>query len=151
MELDQSSVHWYWFSAGIFLIALEAFVPGAVLLWFGVSALVTGFIALGTDLDLNAQMIIFSVLAVSCTVLFKVYQKRNPPSPEDDAASQLNHPGQHLVGRSLQLATAIQDGVGRVKVADSTWRCSGPDLPQGSEVRVVAVNGTTLLVEADDS
>lgn len=150
MELDQANVYWYWFSAGILLIALEAFIPGAVLLWFGVAALITGFISLGTDLSLDAQMIIFSVLAVSCTVVFKIYQKRNPPSPEDDAASQLNHPGQHLVGRTLQLATAIQDGVGRVKVADSTWRCTGPDLPQGSVVRVLAVNGTTLQVDATD-
>ena len=33
---------WHWWVAGLLLLALEAFAPGAVFLWMGVAALVTG-------------------------------------------------------------------------------------------------------------
>lgn len=149
MEWDSGNLHWYWLAAGILLIAAEAFIPGAVLLWFGVSALLTGVVSLTTDWSLNSQLIFFSIVAVSCTVAFKLWQKANPPPPpEDDAAAHLNHPGQNLIGRKLQLVTDLSDGVGRVKVADSSWRCRGPDLPQGSTVLVVGEEAGTLIVEA---
>ncbi len=151
MEFDHNSLHWYWFTAGVLLIALEAFVPGAVLLWFGVSALLTGAVSLGLNWSLDAQVMFFSVVAVSCTVVFKLWQKANPPPPpEDDAASHLNQAGQHLIGRSLELVTELRDGTGRVKVADSSWRCIGPDLPLGTIVTVVEVKSGTLVVEPRD-
>lgn len=149
MELDPANLHWYWFTAGVLLIAAEAFVPGAVLLWFGVSAILTGMISWGADWSLNAQLMFFSVMAISCTVAFKLWQKANPPPPpEEDAASHLNNPGENLIGRKLRLVTPIENGIGRVKVADSSWRCRGPELPQGSEVVVVSVEAGTLEVEA---
>lgn len=150
-ELSDANVHWYWFSAGILLIALEAFVPGAVLLWFGVAAMLTGGLSLLADLSLNSQMIFFSVVALSSTAVFKYWQHKRPPD-EDDAAELLNHPGQALIGRRLRLVTPLENGSGRVAVADSSWRCRGPDLPQGSTVTVTGVEGSTLVVEkAEDA
>jgi membrane protein implicated in regulation of membrane protease activity len=40
------------------------------------------------------------------------------------------------------------DGRGRVPVGDGWWLAEGPDLPAGSEIEVVAVDGTTLKVRA---
>lgn len=151
MTLDAADLHWYWFTAGVLLIALEAFVPGAVLLWFGVSALLTGLVSLGTNWDMNAQLMFFSVVAVSCTVVFKLWMKANPPPPpENDAASHLNQAGHNLIGRQLELVTELRDGTGRVKVADSSWRCIGPDMPKGTLVTVIAVESGSLVVEARD-
>ena len=43
---------WHWWVAGLLLLALEAFAPGAVFLWMGVAALVTGgVVALLPGLD----------------------------------------------------------------------------------------------------
>ncbi|MGJ8668476.1 MAG: NfeD family protein [Oceanococcus sp.] len=151
MEWDSANLHWYWLAAGVLLIAAEAFIPGAVLLWFGVSALLTGVVSLTSDWSMNSQLIFFSVVAVSCTVAFKMWQKANPPpSPDDDAASHLNQAGQDLLGRKLKLVTDLRDGNGRVKVADSSWRCTGPDLDEGSTVVVVKVHAGTLTVEPVD-
>ncbi len=151
MDLDLDSLHWYWFTAGVLLIALEALLPGAVVMWFGVAALLTGVLSLTTDIGVNGQLIFFSVMAVSCIAVFKYWQKRNPPQYDDEAASKLNQPGLDLIGRQFVLATEIKGGSGRVKVADSSWRCTGPDLPQGSEVRVTGVQSGTLVVEAAES
>jgi membrane protein implicated in regulation of membrane protease activity len=35
-----------------------------------------------------------------------------------------------------------------VRVDDSSWRVVGPDAPAGASVRVVRVEGATLVVEA---
>ena len=147
--MDMANLHWYWFSAGALLIALEAFAPGAVLIWFGISAVLTGAVCMTTDWSLDAQLIFFSVVAVSCTVVFKYWQKRNPAQAQaKDAASSLNQPGQNMIGRTMELVTELKDGSGRVKAADSSWRCTGPDLARGTHVVVVAVQAGTLVVEA---
>ena len=39
-----------------------------------------------------------------------------------------------------------RDG-GRIRVGDSSWRIVGPELPAGTNVRVVAIEGTNLVVE----
>ena len=50
-------------------------------------------------------------------------------------------------GRALPLDQAIVNGHGRVQIADAFWDVSGPDLPAGTTVRIVASRGMTLLVE----
>ena len=49
---------------------------------------------------------------------------------------------------SLAYVEGIVDGRGRLKIGDAFWRAEGPDLPQGTRVRVVAVDGTAVQVEA---
>ena len=46
------------------------------------------------------------------------------------------------------LDTPIAGGQGRIRVDDSVWRITGPDAPAGASVRVVRVDGATLVVES---
>jgi membrane protein implicated in regulation of membrane protease activity len=41
----------------------------------------------------------------------------------------------------------ISGGEGRVRVGDSFWRVTGADAPAGAAVRVVRLDGATLVVE----
>ena len=65
---------------------------------------------------------------------------------ETDAAP-LNQRGQSLVGRVFTLEAPIKDGEGRIRVDDSSWRVTGADRFAGAKVRVVRVEGTTLVVD----
>ncbi len=148
MEFNPEQVHWYWLAAGVALAALEVVAPGAVLIWFGVAALVTGLTCLFADISINQQFLLFSILSIAMTVSFKFWQRRRPEDvPTDDSGTKLNQPGSQYLGQEFSLATDIQNGHGRIKVADTSWRCSGPDLPAGARVRVVAVESGTLKVE----
>ena len=60
----------------------------------------------------------------------------------------LNRRSRALVGQVLTLDAPIVGGEGRVRIGDSSWRVIGPDLPLGRSVRVVRVEGATLVVEA---
>ncbi len=61
----------------------------------------------------------------------------------------LNRGGELLIGRSAIVATAIENGRGRVRIGDSEWIAEGGACPAGSTVVVVGVTGTVLKVTAD--
>ncbi|RBN09874.1 hypothetical protein DRB10_31075, partial [Klebsiella pneumoniae] len=63
-------------------------------------------------------------------------------------APLLNRRAEQLVGREVVLQQGIVGGQGRVSIDDASWQVSGPELPAGTWVRVVAVQGSTLVVEA---
>ena len=46
------------------------------------------------------------------------------------------------------LEKPIVDGVGTIRIEDTVWRVSGPDLPAGSRVKVARADGADLEVEA---
>ncbi|MDX1497533.1 MAG: NfeD family protein [Salinisphaeraceae bacterium] len=151
MESLIENSHWIWIALGVALIAAEALAPGAVLLWFGVAAILTGLVDIFLNPSLDYQMLFFSITAIGFTVGFKLWQKRNPPStPASDSGSALNRPGAEYIGKTLVVSEAIVNGSGRVKLADTSWRCNGPDLPLGSRVKVKAVQSGTFIVEAAD-
>jgi membrane protein implicated in regulation of membrane protease activity len=64
-----------------------------------------------------------------------------------ETPSTLNRRGQQYVGQTIVLDVPIENGQAHVNVADSKWRIKGPDLPAGSIVKVVGVEGIMLVVE----
>ena len=52
------------------------------------------------------------------------------------------------VGRVFTLDKPIVDGVGTIRIEDTVWRVSGPNLPAGSRVKVVQADGASLTVAA---
>ncbi len=137
--------YWHWWVIGIVLGILEVFVSGTIIIWFGAAAFVVGLVVLaapGTPWEL--QWTLFSVLAVLSLFAWRAYAKRHPAESPDPT---LNRRGQRMLDRRLTLQAPIVNGFGQVNVDDSRWKVRGPDLPAGANVRVVAVEGTVLVVE----
>ena len=63
----------------------------------------------------------------------------------------LNERAARLIGQSFVLAEPIVDGKGRIRVDDTNWRITGPDLPSGTRVRVTGNDGAVLSVGASAS
>jgi inner membrane protein len=143
-ELEQI-VYWHWWVFGLAMLILEAFMPGAIFLWMGISAGVVGLLALIIPaLGWEWQFVIFALLSVSTVVGWKKYR----PYAAVTDRPMLNRRGEQYVGRSFTLREAIVNGVGKLYVDDTTWKISGADLPAGRKVQVTGVDGTTLRVEA---
>lgn len=134
-----------WAAIALVLMAAETIVPGAFLFWMGIAAaLVTLVLLVAPGMSLLAQVVLFVVLSVIAVLAYrKWFRKRERPSDQP----LLNRRADQLVGQVLELDQAIVDGRGRVKVGDAFWSVSGPDLPVGRRVRVVAVDGMTLKVQ----
>lgn len=136
---------WSWLVLGFVLLGLELVLPGGILLWLGVSAVVTALVALlapGTGWPL--QFLLFGVLSIGSISAWL----RLRPTEEASDRPFLNRRAERFIGRELVLDEPIRDGQGRVSLGDTYWRIEGPDLAAGSRVRVVSADGALLKVEA---
>jgi membrane protein implicated in regulation of membrane protease activity len=136
--------HW-WILAGILLI-IEVAAPSFFFLWLSVAAGITGVALLAVpDLGWEYQVLLFSGLSIISLTLFKRYQHAHPVTTDQPA---LNRRGEQYIGRTFTLEEPISNRTGVIRVDDSTWRITGADLPTGTTVTVVGVDGVILKVEA---
>lgn len=136
---------WNWLVLGGVLIGLEIVVSGVFLIWFGLAALIVGAIALGIDISWQVQFLLFAALSLTAVILSRRFFKNNNQSDKP----LLNQRAEQNIGRSFVLTKPILHGRGRVKIADSTWAVEGEDCAEGTMVKVVGVDGSTLKVEPD--
>jgi len=136
-----------WGALTLLLFAAEALAPGAFMLWMGFAAAAV-FVAVLVlpGIPLLLQIGAFVVLSfVSIQIYRTWFRGRDRVSDRP----LLNRRAEQLIGRVVTLDQPIQAGRGRAKVDDAFWVVGGPDLPAGSEVRIVGVDGMTLLVQAE--
>lgn len=136
--------HWLWLLAAVILGIAELAVPGAFLIWLAAAAALTGVAALLLGLPLGFQLVMFGLLAVASVWFGRHWYGRNPVQSSDPL---LNDRAARLVGETVVVTSAIEDGRGRVKVGDSVWPARGSDAAIGSRVRVVGAEGACLMVE----
>ena len=138
---------WAWIILGVVLVGLELPAPGVFLVWLGLAAVATGLI----DAALSP------VLAGRDPDLRRPVRRCGPgraqPQPArwcEAGGRTPRQPPRRGARRSRLRARGSRSsaGEGRVRVDDSFWRVTGPDAPAGASVRVVRVEGTTLVVEA---
>jgi membrane protein implicated in regulation of membrane protease activity len=131
---------WAWWLGGAILLALEIIVPGNVFVWFGIAAILTGAAALLSDIGWQIQLVVFAVASLILVLVGRRYFGRAGASDEP----LLNERATQLIGQSYVLGDPIVDGTGRVRVGDSVWRLTGPDLPSGTRVKIVGHDGAVL-------
>ena len=146
IEFIVSNAPWAWIVAGLILLALETVVPGGgVLVWMGISGIITGLMVLFQDISWPLQWLSFGVLSLlSVTVWLRWSRTREKQSDRP----YLNRRADQLVGQEAVLEQAVVQGFGRVVLGDTVWRVSGSDMPAGQRVRVVGHDGAVLRVEA---
>ncbi len=139
---------WSWWILALLLFVLELAAPGFFFLWIALAAAVTGVIAwIVPDLGWQMAFIVFAVLSVVSVIVGRKVWRPSALETEDPT---LNKRAEQYVGKTFTLDTALENGRGRLNVGDSSWLAKGPDLPAGSKVRVTAVDGSVLEVEAAD-
>jgi membrane protein implicated in regulation of membrane protease activity len=138
--------HW-WILAGVLLI-LELTAPAFFFLWLGIAAATVGLLLLAfPGIPLETQLVLFAIASVVAVLAWRKYREARPMVSDQP---NLNRRGQQYVGRVFSLNEPITNGVGRVTVDDSTWRVKGPDLPAGTSIKVVGVDGVIFMVESND-
>lgn len=135
---------WHWLGLSGLLLLLEILTPGFVFIWLAIAAGLTGAVLwLVPQLAWELQLLVFAAAALASVGAWFAWWKRNPPA---GTGSGLNNRALAMVGTEAILVQAIGPGHGRVRLADSTWLASGPDLPAGTRVRIVGARGAVLLV-----
>ena len=135
---------WHWMAAGVALAVLEVVLPGVALVWLGGAAFLVGLFSLAVPIGLNGQLGLFAVLAVvALSIAFYLRRRGRLDTPE----VSVNRGAARFVGTRLTLDQPIVNGAGRAPLGDTIWAIKGPDLPAGSQVVVIGMDGATLVVE----
>ena len=137
-----------WACLALVLIAAEVIAPGVFLLWLGIAAgVVFAIVLLVPGIPIIYQALGFIALSF---ISIAVYRRHFRQADQQSDQPLLNRRAAQFVGRVFPLESAIVDGNGRLKIGDAFWTVSGPDLPAGTRVRVVASDGMVLAVVAAD-
>ncbi len=136
---------WHWWIIAAVLGIVEAFVPGAVALWFAAAALVVGALLLIIPMPWQLQLLLFGALSIAALAAWRSYKAKNPETTDQP---NLNLRSAQYIGQVYVLSEPIVQGSGKAFIGDGAWKVRGPDLPAGAKVRVCAVEGALLIVEA---
>ncbi|MBP2550062.1 membrane protein implicated in regulation of membrane protease activity [Neorhizobium galegae] len=139
---------WSWWILGMALLAAEMAAPGVFLIWIGLAAMVVGAASLALWGEVwwswQLQLVLFAVLSLAITFVGRSYFARRHGESDQPL---LNRRGDSLVGRTATLVEPIREGRGRIRLDDTWWSVTGPDLPAGMRVRVADWTGSELIVE----
>jgi membrane protein implicated in regulation of membrane protease activity len=80
---------------------------------------------------------------LSCGVGYFVY--RHLPGHRHGETA-LNQRHLEMVGARGTVCEAFRNGQGKIRLGDTVWLASGPDLAEGAPVTVIAVQGIRLVV-----
>jgi membrane protein implicated in regulation of membrane protease activity len=151
LSLIQALGPWTWVAVGLLILGIEIMMPSTFLLWPGLSALVVGLITLiiGNEAAIwpwQAQVLVFLILSIVIAIVGKRIMKNKDYNKSENP--NLNERGAQLIGQTAILADPIANGMGRIKIGDTTWRVKGDDAKAGVKVTVVDYDAGTLIVEA---
>ena len=134
----------FWLVCGLVLVLSELAVPGFVIFFFGIGALVTaGVHWVVPALPLAGQCLVFVVAS-----LLTLWLLRKQLMPGRRTAEAEAEPDTELVGATAEVCEAIRPGVpGRVLLRGVTWTAEADEaLEPGTAVRVTARQNITLRV-----
>ena len=77
-------------------------------------------------------------------ILWTRYRKRRP---EISDSPFLNERTSRFLGQVHTLAEPIENGEGRLRIGDTTWRVKGTDAPAGAKVKITGADASILRVE----
>lgn len=137
---------WGWIAFAAILMAAEIIAPGYFLIWLGLAAALTGVIFLVVDAAWQIQLAVFAAFSlISLLGWLRVMRASNDTASDRPG---LNRRPDTLIGREFVLEEPIHAGRGRVRIADTVWIVTGPDMASGARVKVRSLDGATLVVEA---
>jgi membrane protein implicated in regulation of membrane protease activity len=142
--------YWHWWVLAAVFVILELTVAGTFFfLWLAVAAAITGLVTVLTPgSDWEIQVLTWAILSIASVFAWRRFKPKGETKTDQPA---LNRRGTQYIGRVFTLEAPIVNGIGKLTVADTTWKIRGPDTPAGTHVRVTAVEGTSLMVMPADT
>lgn len=134
-----------WIIAGLLGCALEMGAPGVFLLPTGLAAVGAGMVTMLAQLDWRGQVLVFLALMAVLVGVAALLMRRRV------VATSVNAPAAGLVGQTCR-ALVFEAGEGRVSLGDGAWPArmvDGSAPASGAVLRVMGLDGTTLLVRGD--
>ena len=141
--------YWHWLVFGMLLVVFEIFIPSFTALWFGLGALIVGFMLyLSPGVPLFWQLLVWLIASSVFTWAWFRFFRRLAPDRTKAGLSR-----EAIIGETAQVIRAPQEdsrGMLRFatpKLGSEEWEflCEQP-VVMGDRVIVQDVSGNTLIV-----
>jgi len=137
-----------WFVIGIVLLILEFAVPGVIILFFGIGALVVGVMNIIFDPSLDVQLIIFILTSLLLLITMRRYLKTvftgkvNSAPDEDDG-------NEDIIGNTVIVIKEITPEMpGKVEFRGTSWNAVAEEkIEKGKRARITGKESITLQVK----
>lgn len=133
-----------WLVLAMLLAVGEVVVPGVLLIWFSIGAVIVGLLTLVFGLGIAMQLGLAAVTAFASVTLGRIWYRKHQVTSEDPL---LNDRGARMVGKIVTVVEAITATEGRAKVGDSVWPARGAAIESGRSARIIAVEDGVLILE----
>lgn len=135
-----------WFILGIIFFVCEMVMPGFVIFFFGVGAIITSLVLLVFPLELNAQLVVFLVTSLGCLFALRKYIQRiflgNKHENEVDAAFTSDG------DQAVVIEAIVPPSKGKVKYSGANWTATASvPIEEGEVVRILSQDGLLMTVE----
>ena len=118
------------------------FTKQRFLLWLGIATGVTGLLVLiNPAVFVSWQLFIIPLIAVIGPWVVDFFRE----SSKEAKDTLESYDGREFIGKFFILKTAIVNGESELVISDKSWRVKGEDCPEGTRVRVIAVNDDTIF------
>ena len=143
MEFFFENLWALWVAVGVIALVIELSTAALVSIWFVPAALLTCLVSLVTDSFL-IQILVFIILSIIAMIISRKVYKKYIKKDKDEVDANSN-----LIGKYGK-TTEDTDGLnGKVLVGDIYWKAktqNGDTIPKDESVKIVSVEGTTLII-----
>ena len=124
-----------WLILGVILFGSELFIPGVILVFFGIGAVFTALLSLIFNMSLGLQIFIFLGVSILSLVLFR--EKFLSKWTKEDKNIEFDN----IIGEKVEVVKTIPKGLtGKVELHGSQWNAEA----QRDDIKIAA--GTWVIV-----
>ena len=137
---------WYWVVFGLVLIVSEIIMPLFVIIWFGLSAIIVGFIDLLFDTSFSTELTLWMLLSVVLLFVWFSFFKDKRITHSGQSDFKLETKG--IVTKEIRLGERGKVRFEAPVLGSSLWHASADTtLEEGTVVQIEEVNGQLLKVK----
>lgn len=147
--LENIGPQYVWMVIGIVIMSMELFLPGFILCFFGLGALLTGLIMLFVPVGINTQLVMFAVLSILSLVSFRNYAQ----GYFTGRVSNKNPSGAPMETHAGEIAVVTEDIIpnspkGKVEFHGTFWNADADvEIKKGEKVTIIERHDLTLKVK----
>ena len=146
--LIANTLWWHWIVFGIILVVAEIVVPLFIIIWFGLSAIVIGFVALLFATSFLSELALWTILSVLFLFIWFKFFK-------EGAVSESGQSDFRLETKGVVIERIPHGELGKVRfeapvLGSSEWHAISDEvLEVGDAIHIVDVNGQLIKVQKD--
>ena len=138
-----------WLLVGLGVMFLELMLPGLIILFFGIGALIVGGICFFAEITLNQQLGIFIVSSIAMLIILRGMLKKVFIGHSSSAESSGDSSSEFVGERAVVIEKITSQRPGKIEFHGSDWAATADGtIEEGSTVEIVEQKNITLKVKS---